>query len=162
MADFPVKSDFQDKPASLKKAIKENASLKKAIKEALAPYDRKFISNLVADVVSQAIDISLQQNNDLPKRFQFLKWAESHRPRIPQALLNLPVPENEEGFRPDIYKRTNTDIYKRTNTFTSFESRFREYKYLQSQRQHFEDLQCHIADQQISPLQVLFGFMGES
>ena len=134
MADFPVKSDFPAKPASLQKAIKE----------ALAPYDRKFISNLVADAVSQAIDISLQQNNDLPKRFQFLKWAESHRPRIPQALLNLPVPENEEGFRPVICQRNQC--------VCSFESRFREYKYLQSQRQHFEDLQCHIADQQISPL----------
>ena len=144
MADFPVKSDFPAKPASLQKAIKE----------ALAPYDRKFISNLVADAVSQAIDISLQQNNDLPKRFQFLKWAESHRPRIPQALLNLPVPENEEGFRPVICQRNQC--------VCSFESRFREYKYLQSQRQHFEDLECHIADQQISPLYVLFGFMGES
>ena len=144
MADFPVKSDFPAKPASLQKAIKE----------ALAPYDRKFVSNLVADVVSQAIDISLQQNNDLPKRFQFLKWAESHRPRIPQALLNLPVPENEEGFRPVICQRNQC--------VCSFESRFREYKYLQGQRQHFEDLQCHIADQQISPLQVLFGFMGKS
>ena len=144
MADFPVKSDFPAKPACLRKAIKE----------ALAPYDRKFISNLVADAVSQAIDISLQQNNDLPKRFQFLKWAESHRPRIPQALLNLPVPENEEGFRPVICQRNQC--------VCSFESRFREYKYLQSQRQHFEDLECHIADQQISPLQVLFGFMGES
>ena len=144
MADFPVKSDFPAKPASLQKAIKE----------ALAPYDRKFISNLVADAVSQAIDISLQQNNDLPRRFQFLRWAESHRPRIPQALLNLPVPENEEGFRPVICQRNQC--------VCSFESRFREYKYLQSQRQHFEDLECHIADQQISPLQVLFGFMGES
>ena len=108
----------------------------------------------MADAVSQAIDISLQQNNDLPKRFQFLKWAESHRPRIPQALLNLPVPENEEGFRPVICQRNQC--------VCSFESRFREYKYLQSQRQHFEDLECHIADQQISPLLVLFGFMGES
>ena len=144
MADFPVKSDFPDKPASLKKAIKE----------ALAPYNRQFISELVADAVDKAIDISLQQNNDLPKRFQFLKWAESHRPRIPQALLNLPVPEKEESFRPVICQRNQC--------VCSFESRFREYKYLQSQRQHFEDLQCHIADQQISPLQVLFGFMGES
>ena len=139
MADFPAKP----------------ACLRKAIKEALAPYDRKFISNLVADAVDKAIDISLQQNNDLPKSFsEFLKWAESHRPRIPQALLNLPVPENEEGFRPVICQRNQC--------VCSFESRFREYKYLQSQRQHFEDLQCHIADQQISPLQVLFGFMGES
>ena len=144
MADFPVKSDFPDKPASLKKAIKK----------ALAPYNRQFISELVADAVDKAIDISLQQNNDLPKRFQFLKWAESHRPRIPQALLNLPVPEKEESFRPVICQRNQC--------VCSFESRFREYKYLQSQRQHFEDLECHIADQQISPLQVLFGFMGES
>ena len=45
MADFPVKSDFPAKPASLKKAIKE----------ALAPYDREFISDLVADAVSKAI-----------------------------------------------------------------------------------------------------------
>ena len=35
-------------------------------------------------------------------------------------------------------------------------------QYLQRQRQHSEDRQRHIADQQISPLKVLFGFMGES
>ena len=144
MADFPVKSDFPDKPASLKKAIKE----------ALAPYNRQFISELVADAVDKAIDISLQQNNDLPKRFQFLKWAESHKPAIPQSLLNVPVPEIEESFRPVICQRNQC--------VCSFDSRFREYNYLQSQRQHFDDLQCHIADQQISPLQVLFGFMGEN
>ena len=137
-------ADFPDKPASLKKAIKE----------ALAPYNRQFISELVADAVSKAIDISLQQNNDLPKRFQFLKWAESHKPAIPQSLLNVPVPEIEESFRPVICQRNQC--------VCSFDSRFREYNYLQSQRQHFDDLQCHIADQQISPLQVLFGFMGES
>ena len=135
MDDLPVKSEFPDKPASLKKAIKE----------ALRPYNRQFLSTLVADAVDKAIDISLQQNNDLPKSFQFLKWAENHRPRIPQAILNLPVPENEDSFRPDNYLQI------------SFESRFREYKYLQ--RQHSENLQGHIADQQISPLQVLFGFM---
>ena len=152
-------ADFQGKPASLKKAIKENVILKKAIKEALAPYNRQIRSELVADVVDKASDTQLQQNSDkqnydLPKRFQFLKYAANHRPRIPQALLNLPVPENEEGFRPVICQRNQC--------VCSFESRFREYKYLQSQRQHFEDLQCHIADQQISPLKVLFGFMGES
>ena len=48
MADFPAKP----------------MSLQKAIKEALEPYDRKFMSNLVADAVFQAIDISLQQNYD--------------------------------------------------------------------------------------------------
>ena len=152
-------ADFQGKPASLNKAIKENVILKKAIKEALAPYNRQIRSELVADVVDKASDTQLQQNSDkqnydLPKRFQFLKYAANHRPRIPQALLNLPVPENEEGFRPVICQRNQC--------VCSFESRFREYKYLQSQRQHFEDLQCHIADQQISPLKVLFGFMGES
>ena len=137
----PVKSDFPDKPASLKRAIKE----------ALRPYNRQFLSELVADAVDKAIDIP-QQNNDLPKRFQFLRWAESHRPRVPQALLNLPVPEKEESFRP-----VNC---QRNQCVCSFESRFREYKYLQ--RQHSEDLQSPIAEQQISPLQVLFGFMGES
>ena len=45
MADFPAKP----------------MSLQKAIKEALAPYDRRFICNLVAEAVFQAIDISLQR-----------------------------------------------------------------------------------------------------
>ena len=136
MADFPAKP----------------ASLQKAIKEALAPYDRKFISNLVADAAFQAIDISLQRNNDYPKRFQFLKWAENHKPAIPKSLLN--VPEIEESSRPVICKMNQC--------VCSFDSRFREYNNLQSQRQHFADHQSSIADQQISPLQVLFGFMGEN
>ena len=65
MDDLPVKSDFPDKPASLKKAIKE----------ALRPYNRQFLSTLVADVVDKAIDISLQQIID-----HFLKYEESHKP----------------------------------------------------------------------------------
>ena len=138
MADFPAKP----------------MSLQKAIKEALAPYDRKFISYLVADAAFQAIDISLQRNYDYPKRFQFLKWAENHKPAIPKSLLNVPVPEIEESFRPVICKRNQC--------VCSFDSRFREYNYLQIQRQQITDQQRHIADQQISPLQVLFGFMKEN
>ena len=136
MADFPAKP----------------MSLQKAIKEALAPYDRRFISNLVADAAFQAIDISLQRNYDYPKRFQFLKWAENHKPAIPKSLLN--VPEIEESSRPVICKMNQC--------VCSFDSLFEEYNNLQIQRQQITDQQRHIADQQISPLQVLFGFMGEN
>ena len=122
MADLPIKSDFPDKPASLKrainealrhcppvrltKAIKENEILEKAIKEALRPYNRQFSSELVADAVDTAIDTPLQQIDDkqiyLPKRLQFLKHAANHRPRFPQALSHLLKPENDECYRPVI------------------------------------------------------------
>ena len=90
----PVKSDFPDKPASLKRAIKE----------ALRPYNRQFLSELVADAVDKAIDTPLQQIDDkqiydLPKRLLFLKHAANRRPRFPQALLHLLKPENDECYR---------------------------------------------------------------
>ena len=136
MADFPVKSDFPAKPASLQKAIKE----------ALAPYDRKFISNLVADAAFQAIDISLQQNNDLPKSFsEFLKWAESHRPRVPQQLLSLPIPESEVPNNPVVCKCHHNFLCK-------LHYYGNDILYLDSDE----------PSKQISPLQVLFGFMDES
>ena len=159
MADFPAKP----------------MSLQKAIKEALAPYDRKFISNLVADAAFQAIDISLQRNYDYPKRFQFLKWAENHKPAIPKSLLNVPVPEMEESFRPAICKNCKNNFLLRINywlyvqeSMNQYSRRIQTYSLieennnLQSQRQHFADQQSSIADQQISPLQVLFGFMKEN
>ena len=152
-------ADSRGKRASLNKAIKENVTLKKAIKEALASYNRQTRSELVVEAVDKAIDTPVQQINDkkyydLPKRFQFLNYAVNHRPRVPQELLHLPMPENEEVFRP-----VNCQKHQ---CVCGFESRFREFKHLQRQRQHSEDLQRHIADQQISPLKVLFGFMGES
>ena len=160
MADFPVKSDFPDKPASLKKAIKE----------ALAPYNRQFISELVADAVDKAIDISLQQNNDLPKRFQFLKWEESHRPAVPQSLLNLPVPEKEESFRPVICDNCKHNFLRRVHYWLHVQELnqfscvydspiFEENIMLQ---RHIANQESSIADQQLSSLQVLFGFIEEN
>ena len=145
-------------------------SLQKAIKEALAPYDRKFISNLVADAAFQAIDISLQRNYDYPKRFQFLKWAENHKPAIPKSLLDVPM--IEERSRPAICKNCKNNFLLRINywlyvqesmnQYSCLDSLIEENNILQIQRQHFADHQSSIADQQISPLQVLFGFMGEN
>ena len=100
-------ADFQDKSASLNKAIKENVTLKKAIKEALASYSRQSSSELVVEAVDKAIDTPVQQINvkqtyDLPKRFRFLEFAANHRPRVPQELLHLPIPENDAHSKPVI------------------------------------------------------------
>ena len=118
MAELPVKSDFPEKPASLKKAIsealrhcqtvrltkaiKENENLNKAIKDALRPYDKQSSQELVADAVDTAVDTPLQQIDEkqiyLPKQLQFLKHPAYRSPRYPQALLHLRKPENEECY----------------------------------------------------------------
>ena len=135
MADFPAKP----------------MSLQKAIKEALEPYDRKFMSNLVADAAFQAINISLQQNNDLPKSFsEFLKWAESHRPRVPQHLLSLPIPESEVPNNPVVCKC-------HYNFLCKLHYYGKDILYLDS-----DEPSKQVNSQELSPLQVLFGFMGES
>ena len=147
-------------------------SLQKAIKEAKAPYDRRFINILVADAVFQAIDISLQRNYDYPKRFKFLKWAENpkNKPAIPKSLLN--VPKIEERSRPVICKNCKNNFLLRVNywlhvqesmnQYSCLDSLIEENNILQVQRQQMADHQSSIADQQISPLQVLFGFIDEN
>ena len=136
-------------------------SLQKAIKEAKAPYDRRFISNLVADTVFQAIDISLQRNYDYPKRFKFLKWAENplNKPAIPKSLLD--VPKIEESSWPVICKNCKNNFLLRVNYWLHVQESMYQYSCLDSlieenniQRQHIADQQSSIADQQISPLQV--------
>ena len=79
-------------------------SLQKALSEAKAHYDRGFISNLVADMVFQAPDISWQRNYNYPKRYNFLKRAENplNKPAIPKSLLDLP--KREDSYRPVICK----------------------------------------------------------
>ena len=143
-------------------------SLQKAIKEAKAPYDRRFISNLVADAVLQVPDISWQRH----PRYNFLKWAENplNKPAIPKSLLD--VPKIEESSRPVICKNCKNNFLLRVNywlhvqesmnQYSCLDSLIEENNILQSQRQQFADHQSSIADQQISPLQVLFGFMGEN
>ena len=119
MADFPAKP----------------ACLRKAIKEALAPYDRKFISNLVADAVFQAVNISLQRN---------------YRPRVPQELLSLPIPESEVPNNPVVCKC-------HYNFLCKLHYYGKDILYLDS-----DEPSKQVNSQELSPLQVLFGFMGES
>ena len=117
-------ADFQDKSASLNKAIKENVTLKKAIKEALALYSRQSSSELVADAVDKAIDTPMQQIKDkqvydLPKRFQFLKYAENHRPRVPQELFHLPMPVDVVHSTPVICNKCKDVFLRRVHHWLS-------------------------------------------
>ena len=75
-------------------------SLQKALSEAKAHYDRGFISELVADMVLQAPDISWQRNY----RYNFLKRAENplNKPAIPRSLSDLS--KTEDSYRPVICK----------------------------------------------------------
>ena len=137
-------------------------SLQKAIKEAKAPYDRRFISNLVADTVLQAPDISWQRH----PRYNFLKWAENpkNKPAIPKSLLN--VSKIEERSRPVICKNCKNNFLLRINYWLHvqelhqylcyFDSRIEENN---NSQQQIADQQSSIADQQLSALQVLFGFI---
>ena len=150
MADFPAKP----------------MSLQKAIKEALEPYDRKFMSNLVADAVFQAIDNSWQRN----PRYNFLNWAENpeNKPAIPKSLLN--VSKIEERSRPVICNNCKHNFLLRVHYWLhvqelhqfscDFDSpTIEENNYLQ---RHIANQQSSIADQQLSSLQVLFGFIEEN
>ena len=150
MADFPAKP----------------MSLQKAIKEALEPYDRKFMSNLVADAVFQAIDNSWQRN----PRFNFLKCAENpeYKPAIPKSLLN--VSKIEERSRPVICNNCKRNFLLRVHYWLQvqelhqfscvFDSPiFEENNMLQ---RHIANQQSSIADQQLSSLKVLFDFIEEN
>ena len=113
-------ADFQDISARLKKAIKSSPVLTKAIKAALASYSRQSSSELVVKAVDTAIDTPVQQINDiriydLPKRFRFLNYAANHKPRVPQELLSLPIPENDVHSTPvqQIYDKQIYDLPKR-------------------------------------------------
>ena len=66
-------------------------SLQKALLEAMAHYDRHFISELVAEIVHQAPCISWQRNY----RYNFLRKIENplSRPAVPRSLSDLPVIE---------------------------------------------------------------------
>ena len=63
-------------------------SLQKALLEAMAHYDRGFISELVADMVHQAPYISWQRKY----RYNFLRRMENplFRPAVPRSLSDLP------------------------------------------------------------------------
>ena len=108
-----------------------------------------------------------KQNYDLPKRFQFLKYAANHRPRIPQALLHLPIPEKEERFRPVICNNCKHNFLRRVHYWLHVQELnqfscvydspiFEENIMLQ---RHIANQESSIAEQQLSSLQVLFGFM---
>ena len=149
-------ADFQDKSASLHKAIKENVTLKKAIKAALASYSRQQSdSELAVEAVDTAIDNPVQQINeiriyDLPRRFRFLNYAANHRPRVPQELLSLPIPEGEVHSNPVVCKCTH-------NFLCRLHFHGKEILYLDSDEPN-RSVNC----QKLSPLKVLFGYMGES
>ena len=149
-------ADFQDISARLKKAIKSSPVLTKAIKAALASYSRQQSSReLVVKAVDTATDTPAQQINDtriydLPRRFRFLNYAANHRPRVPQELLSLPMPESEVHSNPVVCKCTHNFLCK-----LHFQGK--EILYLDS-HEPSKQVNC----QKLSPLKVLFGFMGES
>ena len=148
-------ADFQDISARLKKAIKSSPVLTKAIKAALASYSRQSSSELVVKAVDTAIDTPVQQINDiriydLPKRFRFLNYAANHRPRVPQELLSLPIPESEVHSNPVVCKCTH-------NFLCRLHYHGKEILYLDSDEPN-RSVNC----QKLSPLKVLFGYMGES
>ena len=165
-------ADFQDKSASLNKAIKDNVSLTKAIKAALASYSRQSSSELVVKAVDTAIDTPVQQIYDkqiydLPKRLQFLNFAANHKPRVPQELLSLPIPENDVHSKPVICNKCK-DVFLRTvycwlrvqemNNFKCFHDSpiFGENIVLQ---RHSINSDSDIAEQQLNSLGVLFDFI---
>ena len=184
-------ADFQDISARLKKAIKSSPVLTKAIKAALASYSRQSSSELVVKAVDTAIDTPVQQIYDkqiydLPKRLQFLNFAANHKPRVPQELLSLPIPENDVHSTPvqhiydkQIYIENDVhskpvicnkckDVFLRTvycwlrvqemNNFKCFHDSpiFGENIVLQ---RHSINSDSDIAEQQLNSLGVLFDFI---
>ena len=148
-------AEFQDKSASLHKAIKENVTLKKAIKAALASYSRQSSSELVVKAVDTAIDTPVQQINDiriydLPERFRFLNYAANHKLRVPQELLSLPISNSEVPNNPVVCKCHHNFLCK-------LHYYGKEILYLDSDEPS-KQINC----QELSPLKVLFGFMGET
>ena len=130
MAQLPVKSAFPAKPACLKQAIKE----------ALAPYDRKFVNGLVDDAVSQAVNISLQRN---------------YRPRVPQHLLSLPMPES-------VVPNNSVVCKCHHNLSCTLHYIGKETLYVDSVEHSVAHQQSSIADQQLSSLKVLFDVIEEN
>ena len=124
-------ADFSAKPACLKQAIKE----------ALAPYDRKFVNGLVDDVVSQAVDISLQRN---------------YRPRIPQEVLALPMPKSEVSTNNSVVCKCHHNLLCSLHYFG------KEILYIDSVEHSIAHQQSSIADQQLSSLKVLFDVIEEN
>ena len=149
-------ADFQAKPMSLQKAIKE----------ALVPYDRKFTSNLVADAAFQAIDNSWQRN----PRYNFVNWAEDpeNKPAIPKSLLN--VSKIEERPRPVVCNNCKLNFLRRVHYWLQIQELHQFSCVIDSPifegnnelQRHIANQQSSIAEQQLNSLQVLFGFIEEN
>ena len=150
-------AEFKDKlSARLHKAIKENVVVQKAIKVALASYSRQQSSSeSVVTAVDTATDTPAQQINeiriyDMPRRFRFLNYAANHKLRVPQELLSLPIPNSEVPNNPVVCKCHHNFLCK-------LHYYGKEILYLDSDEPS-KQVNC----QKLSPLKVLFGYMGES
>ena len=167
-------AEFQDKlAAKLHKAMKDNVVVQKAIKSALASYERQNFSNvsvapaddIVPDTPAQQINV---QNDGLSRRLQFLTYAESHLPRLPQELLNLPMPKDDlpipkvdlptdDLFIPVVEGSDISDVCKcHHNLRCNLHFHGEEYLYIDTDK-----VSRLSQSQEMSPLQVLFGFMGD-
>ena len=123
--------------AKLHKAIKDNVVVQKAIKSAFASYDRQNFTNVSV------------QDNGLSRRFQFLKYAESQLPRIPQELLDLPIPMVEISDKSDVCKCHH-------NLTCKLHFYGEEFLYVDADK-----ISKSNQSQEMNPLQVLFGFIDD-
>ena len=148
-------AEFKDKlSAKLHKAMKDNVVVQNAIKSAFASYDRQNFSNVsvvpavdtVTDTPAQQISV---QNDGLSRRLQFLQYAESHLPRIPQELLDLPIPVVEVSDKSVVCKCHHNLTCKLH--FYGEESLYVDADKISKPSQ----------SQEMSPLKVLFGFMDD-
>ena len=167
-------AEFKDKlSAKLHKAMKDNVVVQKAIKSALASYDRQYFSNvsvapavdIVPDTPAQQISV---QNNGLSRRLQFLNYAESHFPRIPQELLNLPMPKDDLPI-PKVDLPTD-DLFIPVVEGSDISVDCKCHHNLRCKLHFYGEEDLYIdtdkisrpsQSQEMSPLQVLFGFMDD-
>ena len=160
-------AEFKDKlSAKLHKAMKDNVVVQNAIKSAFASYDRQNFSNVsvvpavdtVTDTPAQQISV---QNDGLSRRLQFLQYAESHLPRIPQELLDLPIPEDDlpkdDLFIPVVEVSDKSVVCKCHHNLTCKLHFYGE----ESLYVDADKISKPSQSQEMSPLKVLFGFMDD-
>ena len=166
-------AEFKEKfLAKLHKAMKDNVVVQNAIKLALASDDRQNCSNVsVVSAVDTVTDTPAQEisvQNGLSRRLQFLTYAASHLPRLPQELLNLPRPKDDlpipkvdlptdDLFIPVVEGSDISDVCKcHHNLRCNLHFHGEEYLYIDTDKVSRQN-----QSQEMSPLQVLFGFMGD-
>ena len=152
--------------AKLHTAMKDNVVVQNAIKSALASYDGQNVSNVsVVPAVNTVTDTPAQQisvqDNGLSRRFQFLKYAESHLPRIPQELLDLPIPEydlpKDDLPIPMVEISDKSDVCKCHHNLTcKLHFYGEEFLYVDTDK-----ISKSNQSQEMNPLQVLFGFIDD-